>query len=169
VTYTLVDDGKVTICHKPGTPAEGTLAIPIAALDPHLGHGDTIGLWPGSLLSFRHPPLRSPTSLPAGRSQRRPTASTAMGVGRSRYWSAAIPPLRYQTPHPSSCNQRDQWQVSQNAARTSGPPSTGRFGLSEGAQMPSIARNRPTSHDLWEHIPFLYFTRSPGPGTPDGL
>jgi hypothetical protein len=44
VTYTLVVDGKVTICHKPGTPAEGTLAIPIAALDPHLGHGDTIGL-----------------------------------------------------------------------------------------------------------------------------
>lgn len=34
---------KVTICHKPGTPAQKTLVIPIQALAGHLGHGDTIG------------------------------------------------------------------------------------------------------------------------------
>ena len=33
----------ITICHKPGTPAEKTLVIPIQALAGHLGHGDTIG------------------------------------------------------------------------------------------------------------------------------
>jgi hypothetical protein len=43
VTYTLVIDNKITICHKPGTPAEKTLRIPIEALDGHLGHGDMIG------------------------------------------------------------------------------------------------------------------------------
>jgi hypothetical protein len=42
VTYTLVIDEKITICHKPGTPAEKTLLIPINALDGHLSHGDMI-------------------------------------------------------------------------------------------------------------------------------
>ncbi len=32
---------KVTVCHKPGTPAEGTLEISMSALQAHLGHGDT--------------------------------------------------------------------------------------------------------------------------------
>ena len=43
--------GKVTICHMPrmnqayrGKPITGkTLHIPLAALDAHLGHGDTLG------------------------------------------------------------------------------------------------------------------------------
>lgn len=34
---------NVTVCHKPGTPAQKSLAIPIKALKGHLGHGDTIG------------------------------------------------------------------------------------------------------------------------------
>ena len=33
----------VSICHKPGTPAQETLVIPFYALSGHLGHGDTIG------------------------------------------------------------------------------------------------------------------------------
>jgi hypothetical protein len=33
----------VTICHKPCTPAQKTLVIPIQALAGHLGHGDVIG------------------------------------------------------------------------------------------------------------------------------
>lgn len=37
------EDGKVTICHKPGTPAEKTLEVPEAALKGHLKHGDTLG------------------------------------------------------------------------------------------------------------------------------
>jgi hypothetical protein len=34
---------KVTICHKPGTPAEQTKEVPAQAVDGHLGHGDTLG------------------------------------------------------------------------------------------------------------------------------
>ncbi|MHA7734040.1 choice-of-anchor C family protein [Nitrosopumilus sp. S6] len=37
------EDGKVTICHKPGTPAEKTKEVPEAALKGHLKHGDTLG------------------------------------------------------------------------------------------------------------------------------
>jgi len=33
----------VTICHKPGTPAQQTMTIPQAAVGGHLGHGDTLG------------------------------------------------------------------------------------------------------------------------------
>ena len=35
--------GKVTICHKPGTPAEKTMTVPQSALKGHLGCGDTLG------------------------------------------------------------------------------------------------------------------------------
>jgi hypothetical protein len=34
---------KVTICHKPGTPAEGTLEISTSGLQAHLDHGDVEG------------------------------------------------------------------------------------------------------------------------------
>jgi hypothetical protein len=34
---------KITICHKPDTPAQKTLVIPEAALDGHRGHGDLLG------------------------------------------------------------------------------------------------------------------------------
>jgi hypothetical protein len=34
---------EVTVCHKPGTPTQKTLGIPIQALAGHLGHGDTTG------------------------------------------------------------------------------------------------------------------------------
>ena len=39
------DDGgaTATICHKPGTPAEKTMVIPLPALSGHLGHGDHEG------------------------------------------------------------------------------------------------------------------------------
>jgi len=37
------DDGTMTICHKPGTPAEQTLTIPTDDWSGHQGHGDTIG------------------------------------------------------------------------------------------------------------------------------
>jgi prepilin-type N-terminal cleavage/methylation domain-containing protein len=36
----------VTICHKPGTPAEKTMTVPTSALGGHLGHGDTMGACP---------------------------------------------------------------------------------------------------------------------------
>ena len=34
---------KVTICHKPGTPAEQTMQVTQTSLPAHLGHGDTQG------------------------------------------------------------------------------------------------------------------------------
>jgi LPXTG-site transpeptidase (sortase) family protein len=34
---------KVTICHKPGTPAQMTKSVPSSALGGHLGHGDYLG------------------------------------------------------------------------------------------------------------------------------
>ncbi len=39
---------EVTICHKPGTPAQKTLIIPIQALPGHLAHGDTLGSCEGN-------------------------------------------------------------------------------------------------------------------------
>jgi hypothetical protein len=39
-------DERVTICHKPGTPAEKTLTVSQSALDGHLSHGDTQGPCP---------------------------------------------------------------------------------------------------------------------------
>jgi len=34
---------KVTLCHKPGTPAEQTISISVNTLDAHLAHGDFVG------------------------------------------------------------------------------------------------------------------------------
>jgi hypothetical protein len=34
----------ITICHKPGTPAEKTMSIPAPAVPGHLGHGDYLGV-----------------------------------------------------------------------------------------------------------------------------
>ena len=31
---------KITICHKPGTPAEKTIKVSVNSLKGHLGHGD---------------------------------------------------------------------------------------------------------------------------------
>ena len=43
MTATATTGSMVTICHKPGTPAEQTKTIPVSALTGHLGHGDTLG------------------------------------------------------------------------------------------------------------------------------
>jgi len=34
---------RVTICHKPGTPAQKTMAVTVVALEDHLAHGDLPG------------------------------------------------------------------------------------------------------------------------------
>lgn len=36
----------VTLCHKPGTPAEKTLVLPASAEAGHMGHGDELGECP---------------------------------------------------------------------------------------------------------------------------
>jgi len=35
---------SVTLCHKPGTPAQKTLVLPSSAAEGHMGHGDTAGV-----------------------------------------------------------------------------------------------------------------------------
>ena len=40
ITYTVM----ITLCHKPGTPAEKTLVLPAAAVPGHLRHGDYEGV-----------------------------------------------------------------------------------------------------------------------------
>lgn len=37
------NDGRVTLCHKPGTEAEQTLSVAPSAVPGHLGHGDRLG------------------------------------------------------------------------------------------------------------------------------
>ena len=37
------ENEKVTICHKPGTPAEETITISENAVQAHLDHGDFVG------------------------------------------------------------------------------------------------------------------------------
>ncbi|MDQ3642936.1 MAG: transmembrane protein 268 [Actinomycetota bacterium] len=38
---------RVTVCHKPGTPAQKTMTLPQPAVQAHLGHGDIPGPCPG--------------------------------------------------------------------------------------------------------------------------
>jgi hypothetical protein len=37
---------RITICHKPGTPAEKTMTLPLPAAQGHFGHGDVPGPCP---------------------------------------------------------------------------------------------------------------------------
>jgi hypothetical protein len=56
---------KVTICHKPGTPAEQTKEVPKSAVDGHLGHGDREG------------PCETTTTTSTSTSTTTPTTSTS--------------------------------------------------------------------------------------------
>lgn len=50
---------EVTICHKPGTPAQHTLTLPAPAVRGHLGHGDRLGACES------RPPCSQPPTPPA--------------------------------------------------------------------------------------------------------
>lgn len=41
---------KVTICHTPSAATPQTMEVPEAALDGHLGHGDTLGACPAPVV-----------------------------------------------------------------------------------------------------------------------
>jgi hypothetical protein len=56
----LPSEGKQVICHKPGTPAEHTLRVAVAAVPAHLAHGDTLG-------PCEQPPHSSTSSAPRSR------------------------------------------------------------------------------------------------------
>jgi hypothetical protein len=51
---------RITICHKPDTPAQKTLVLPESAIPGHLGHGDTLG----PCLELAPPPEIVPTTAP---------------------------------------------------------------------------------------------------------
>src|SRR5918997_2409088 len=53
---------KVTICHKPGTPAEKTMDVPVSALRGHLGHGDTLGPCPANTTTTTAAPTTTSTT-----------------------------------------------------------------------------------------------------------
>jgi hypothetical protein len=42
------DTVRILICHKPGTAAEQTLALPAAEIPEHLAHLDTLGACQGA-------------------------------------------------------------------------------------------------------------------------
>lgn len=57
---------RVTICHKPGTPAEKTLTLPLKAAARHiLSHGDTLGACPGQPIAIVIPREAVPISGPS--------------------------------------------------------------------------------------------------------
>ena len=79
-TSTVTPTGRadpVTICHKPGAPAEKTLTLPRAALNGHLGHGDYEGHCAGAGTPI--PPEPTPTPRPE-----EPTVTPATPEGGDR-------------------------------------------------------------------------------------
>src|SRR5687767_8378779 len=59
----------VTICHKPGTPAEQTLVVDDDAVPGHLGHGDYLG----ACTTPTTPPTEEPTEEPTQEPTEEPT------------------------------------------------------------------------------------------------
>ena len=61
VAIAVAGQEKVTLCHKPGTPAEGTLEVAQAAVQAHLDHGDVLGVCvepvPDALTALNEPSL----------------------------------------------------------------------------------------------------------------
>ena len=51
----------VLICHKPGTPAQETLALPPSAIPGHLRHGDTLGACDDLTVTPTIEPTETPT------------------------------------------------------------------------------------------------------------
>ncbi len=88
-TLTVLDpvDDRVTICHKPGTPAEKTLRLPQSAVPGHLGHGDTLGA------------CGSAGATDAAHS----AAATTSGAANRAY----LPPSGHQSPNNQGSTQLD--------------------------------------------------------------
>ena len=56
------DQDRITICHKPGTPAEKTLTVAAPATGAHLNHGDQLG--PCGVPPTTVPPTTVATTVP---------------------------------------------------------------------------------------------------------
>jgi len=79
----------VTLCHKPGTPAEKTLTLPASAAAGHLGHGDTQGACGGG-----EPTTCGPRPLPA----EPPTTDQPVAEDESAWASEAVAVLEGASP-----------------------------------------------------------------------
>lgn len=81
--------GTVTLCHRPGTPAEKTLVLPSSAARGHMGHGDVAGACglpppPPTTCGPRTPPPAPPdTGLPDENEQGFYSESVAVLEGAS--------------------------------------------------------------------------------------
>lgn len=74
----------VTLCHKPGTPAEHTITVDDNAVPAHLAHGDTLGACSSTPPTSQPQPTSvPPTKIPPTRVQPQPTT---------------MPPTRQATP-----------------------------------------------------------------------
>lgn len=78
---------KVTICHKPGTPAEKTLTLPPKAAERHIAaHGDTRGACPPRALPAIAPPA---------------TAEASRAIRDRFSWEATRPVPEFRGPDPT--------------------------------------------------------------------
>lgn len=119
---------RVTICHKPGTPAQMTKSVNANSLDGHLGHGDYIGacsvaptivlptLPPTTATTSTPTPTPMPTTTPAPTSSPSPTSTPdqvlsmcrATGDAANPYVKDSIPlsqvpqPPRNSGPYPQA-------------------------------------------------------------------
>ena len=72
----LAQQQKVTICHKPGTPAEKTMEVPPSALHGHLRHGDRLDPCGTTTTSTTETPTTSTTETPTTSTTETPTTTT---------------------------------------------------------------------------------------------
>ena len=72
----LAQQQKVTICHKPGTPAEKTMEVPPSALHGHLRHGDRLDPCGTTTTSTTETPTTSTTETPTTTTTETPTTTT---------------------------------------------------------------------------------------------
>lgn len=95
---TSASNGTVTLCHKPGTPAERTLVVPTSAAPGHMGHGDTTGACgappPPPACGPRTPPPTPPdTGLPDENEQEFISEAEAVleGASETAFLAAGAP------------------------------------------------------------------------------
>src|SRR5919112_1992999 len=72
----LAQQQKVTICHKPGTPAEKTMEVPPSALHGHLRHGDRLDPCGTTTTSTTETPTTTTTETPTTTTTETPTTTT---------------------------------------------------------------------------------------------
>jgi hypothetical protein len=86
---------KVTICHKPGTPDQATIAVPEKSSALHLGHGDTLGPCECPFQLFPGPPAQAVFTF-----QDTESGLAEILVTRSENADTVVPPFTVGTTDP---------------------------------------------------------------------